>query len=506
MMPTEAGDAPEVLVLPPTRRDGEIALTELRAEGLKTQLCHSIEPICACITAGTGGVALLTEEALTPEVVHALWSALTQQPAWSDFPLLVLASAKTRMAGRKTVPQGGTLGLSSLGNVTLLDPPLRVRSMIYAVRVALRGRARQYAARSAIEKRDNFLAMLGHELRNPLSAIALALQAVAIDSEKALSVIRRQTAQLTHLVNDLLDVARVSSGRIELRRQALELGEALHQTVEGLREQIDRTGLDLECDIEPGIVVNGDQARLEQVFGNLLTNALKYTPSGGTVRLTVKREAEHAVVQVKDSGVGLSVDSLNQIFEQFVQVESTLARAQGGLGIGLTLARTLVQLHDGTIEAQSEGEGLGSQFTVRLPLSQVALNGSAVDVGERAHPAPVRSIVVVEDNDDARELLVSLLSDLGHSVRSAANGDEGLKLLLDPATEAGVIDLGLPILDGYEVAARARRARGSALRLVAVTGYGQASDRARALKSGFDEHLPKPPDIDRLLDALRARA
>lgn len=512
MVASEKKEQPEVLVLPPTRRDGEIALTEFRAAGLRAQLCDSIEPVCACITAGVGGVALLTEDALTPEVVDALRRALAQQPAWSDFPLLVLASARAslRAVGAETLSQCGTVGrfpygrspygLALLGNVTLLDPPLRVRSMIYAVRVALRGRARQFAACSAIEKRDHFLAMLGHELRNPLSAISLALQAVAIDSEKALAVMHRQTAQLTYLVNDLLDVARVSSGRIELRRNALELGGALDQTIEGLREQIERAGLFLECDIERGVVVDGDQARLEQVFGNLLTNALKYTPAGGTVSVTVKREERHARVEVRDTGVGLPAESLQAIFEQFVQVESTLARARGGLGIGLTLARTLVELHGGTIAAQSEGEGLGSLFTVRLPLSASAIQRQG-PAAPRHRPAG-RVVVVVEDNDDARELLVSLLRELGYKVRGATNGAEGLKLLLEPETEFGVIDIGLPQVDGYEVAARARRARGSALRLVALTGYGQATDRARALGAGFDEHLAKPPDINRLLDAL----
>jgi CheY-like chemotaxis protein len=332
----------------------------------------------------------------------------------------------------------------------------------------------------------------------------LALEAASLGSPKGLDVIRRQTSQLTHLVNDLLDVARVTSGRIELRVRSLDLGEALSHTIDGLQERIESSGLTLKSEIEPGVVVDGDSARLEQVFGNLLTNAVKYTPAGGTIEVILKCENQHAFVTVKDSGVGLSAESLEQIFEQFVQVESTLARAQGGLGIGLTLARTLVKLHGGSLRARSDGEGQGSEFTVRLPLCDGLRQSRATPPGPEPSPTPGRSIVIVEDNDDLRELLVSLLIKKGHSVRSASNGDDGLKLLLDPETEAGVIDIGLPQLDGYEVAAQARKARGNDLRLVALTGYGQATDRVRALKAGFDEHLAKPPDIGRLLVALEA--
>lgn len=487
-----------ILVWAPTLRDGQLAVEILARHGIAAEAFGDIEELCRAIEHGAAG-ALIPEERLTPAAEARLVQTLKQQPAWSDFPIIVLGVRRSRYTSESA------RNLEPLGNVTLLDPPLRVRTLVRAGQSAIRARGRQYEAQRAIEERDRFLAMLGHELRNPLNAIALASFGISegADPKRYVGVLTRQVAQLTRLVDDLLDVARVSSGKILIQRGRVALDGVLRHASEALRGRFDEAGVTLELTIEP-CWVEGDSARLEQVFGNLLTNAVKYTSREGRVTVHAHSDGPVVTVTVTDTGVGIDAAILPTIFEPFVQVESSLDRAQGGMGVGLSLVRTLVALHGGSVDAESAGPGRGSCFVVRLP--------RAPSSGEASPPRPLAdaattdcNLVVVEDNVDARELLVAALEGMGYGVQAAPDGGRGLDLIVASRPAAAIVDIGLPVLDGYELARRVRASEADGIRLIALTGYGQPADRERALAAGFDAHLTKPVDLGRLrhmLDAL----
>ena len=342
--------------------------------------------------------------------------------------------------------------------------------------------------------KDEFLATLSHELRNPLGAIANAVAALdrveaggGEPTARLRQIIQRQTQHLARLVDDLLDVARATAGKIVLARQAVDLREVANACVRSLHES-GRTRdhqVTLRAD---SVIVNADPTRLAQIVTNMVDNALKFTPRGGSVDVHVLREQKDAVLRVTDSGIGIAADMLPRIFDLFTQAEQTMDRSPGGLGIGLTLSRRLVEMHGGTIAAASEGPGRGAQFTVTLPIELAGAPPSSA-APERADRR--RRILIVEDNDDARESLRVLLESLGHHVIEASTGAEGLARILDDEPEVVMIDLGLPGMDGYELARRLRAA-GSTITLIAVTGYGQAEDRRRSTEAGFDAHVVKP--------------
>jgi PAS domain S-box-containing protein len=367
------------------------------------------------------------------------------------------------------------------------------------------------AARSQAERasqaKDEFLAMLSHELRNPLGVIVNAvsvMQAGAAAPEqdrKALDMIGRQGQHLAHLIDDLLDVARISSGRIELARETVDLRDAVRLALEAHRHQADGKDQQLEGEApaEP-LVVQGDPVRLQQVLGNLLNNATKYTPPGGRITVLVERDGEHGLLRVRDNGAGIPGERLEEVFDLFVQANPTLARTEGGLGIGLTLVKRVVELHGGTVKAFSAGPGRGAEFTVRLPLAPAAAVAAAPP--PRAPAAGGRRVLVIEDHDDGREGLVMLLQLHGHDVLQAASGKEGIALACRERPQVALVDIGLPDVDGYEVARRLRGALGDQVTLVAVTGYGQPRDRTLAAEAGFDTHLVKPIDSGLLAAAL----
>jgi PAS domain S-box-containing protein len=355
-------------------------------------------------------------------------------------------------------------------------------------------------AQAANRAKDDFLAMFGHELRNPLAAIATAAevldQAQKLDDiQRPRAVIRRQIVHLRRLIDDLLDAARVRAGKIVLDRRVVNLAEAVQQVLTVARGR--RHVVESELD---DVGVDADPVRLEQIILNLITNAVKYTPAGRRIRVSTYAEGKQAVLRVKDEGVGIASDMLPKIFGLFVQADHTLERAQGGLGIGLTLVRTLVELHGGTVTVESPGVGLGSAFTVRLPHVELSVEQD----GRPARPRAIRRrVLIVEDNDDVREMLRLLLEQEGHEVFEASDGTEGVRAASRLKPDVALVDLGLPILDGYEVARFIRRQDYQPQRLVALTGYGQTADRQRALTAGFDDHLVKPVDPDRLAELLQ---
>ena len=494
-MMTREADSERVLVWASSARDAEVACHELGRHGIAGAGCSNAEALCESIRAGAGAV-VVAEEQLTAQAIAQISAVLAMQAPWSDMPVLI--------ASRRERSRDWAEHLAPLGNVTLLDTPLRLRTLVQATRTALRARRRQYDARRAIHRRDQFLAMLGHELRNPLSSIALAgerLQETVEEGDPALAVLRRQTQQLTRLVDDLLDVARITTGKLELAKRPLDLSVSLSQWVEAWRPRFDAAGVALSVECPERVFVDADAARLEQAFGNLLTNCVKYTPDGGHAVVRVSVEGDRARVRVEDDGVGMDPSVLATIFDEFVQVEGSLDRSQGGMGVGLTLVRTLIELHGGTVEAESAGLGQGSAFIVELPLApdrgpdvRAPLCG-----GSRAAS---RHIVLVEDNADAREMMELALQRRGHRVVSAEDGVSGVELVLRERPDAAVVDIGLPGMDGYAVARTLRESLGPELVLIAASGYGQPSDRRQAREAGFDLHLTKPVSADAIQEQV----
>jgi signal transduction histidine kinase/ActR/RegA family two-component response regulator len=437
-------------------------------------------------------------------------------------PTIVLSRADGQTAATTRL-------LASLTNVTVLDRPTSPRTLVSSVQAAIRGRSRQYqirdqldalraaedALRNADRRKDEFLAMLAHELRNPLAPIRTASELLArlVPSEPKMqaivAVLKRQAIHLTRLVDDLLDVSRITQGRIQLQRHALDLAPILAQAMESVEPLLrdKRHKVVVTSCVEP-LFVNGDSARLVQCIANLLTNAAKYTDTSGEIRVELRSEPSRAVIVVTDNGVGISRELLPRIFELFVQSERSLDRSEGGLGIGLSVVQRLVEMHDGQVVASSAGPGRGSTFEIRLPT--VAAPKQSTKKSKPRPGAPKR-VLVVDDNVDAAASLAAFLQLDGHQAEAVYSAQGALDAIVTFGPDVVLLDIGLPQMDGYEVAKRIRAA-GSCVRLVALTGYGQAEDIERTHSAGFDAHLVKPVDfaaLERSLsghDAVPARA
>lgn len=362
-------------------------------------------------------------------------------------------------------------------------------------------------------RKDAFLAMLGHELRNPLAPLVTSIELLKRHKlgenarERQLDVMNRQIRQLSRLIDDLLDVSRVSRGYIQLRRQPVALNEVLLEALEEARPLLTARGHEVDIgQSEEPLIVDGDRVRLVQIFGNLINNAVKYMDSGGRLTLISAREDDFGVIHVKDTGMGISAEMLPRIFDLFTQAPAALDRAQGGLGIGLTLVRTLIDLHGGQITAKSAGIGRGSTFSVRLPLAPASEAPAApISSSGRGSPRRLRA-VVVDDNRDAADSVASLLRILGHEADVAYDGRTALYLAKRFDADLVLLDIGMPGIDGYEVARRLRRIVRENARLVAVTGYGSDEARSRSRKAGFDEHIVKPVTAEALQNLIERTA
>jgi signal transduction histidine kinase/DNA-binding response OmpR family regulator len=367
--------------------------------------------------------------------------------------------------------------------------------------------------RTADRLKDEFLATLAHELRNPLAPITtgLALLSETADpklSHKTLGVMQRQVSHMVRLIDDLLDVSRITSGKLELKRERISLASVLDAAIEGSMPNIERAGHTLRTSLtsEP-LFLDADHTRVAQVISNLLNNSTKYTPRGGSIELAARRSGEFVVITVTDDGLGIPPDRLEEVFEMFSQVNRALERSQGGLGIGLALVRTLVQMHGGSVEARSAGRDQGSVFTVRLPLA-----AADVPVNDRPVPHAVRGpaatrILVVDDNDDAAELLSLMLRKAGHETVVAPDGQSALAAAEALVPDFVILDIGLPGMSGYQVAEQLRKnARYANAGLIALTGWGTPEDRRKALEVGFDVHLTKPVAPADLHDAMQRAA
>jgi two-component system, sensor histidine kinase len=503
-----------LLFLAATSRDAATTDAMLSPLGIGLEICRSFDELIREVTAGAGAI-LLPEEALSPAHTAALRAVLAAQPPWSDLPVLVLTRPGADSAESNAAAQ-------QLGIITLLERPLRLATLLTAVRTALRARTRQYQIREhladrarseeslrlADRRKDEFIATLGHELRNPLAPLLNAVHMLkTVDNQAAVAirareVMERQLSHLLRLVDDLLEVSRITRGLVEVHREPIDLAFVIHSAIDTSRPVIDLAGHHLTVDLpaEP-IAVHGDTVRLTQVFANLLNNAAKYTNSGGHIRIALRKDGNRAVVSVRDNGIGIAPDQLASVFEMFTQVDRSNRLAQGGLGIGLTLVRSLVAMHGGSVEARSAGPGTGSEFVVELP----AIGAHAVADGDAAPPAafPRRRILIVDDNRDAADTLGELLSALGATVSVAHSGRAALDTFSSFAPDAVLLDIGMPEMDGYEVARRIRALPGhEEVLLIALTGWGQEHDQQRSLVAGFDHHVVKPPDVDRLRELI----
>ena len=504
-----------VLLLAPTARDAQLCRGILDEAGVESRVCRDIGDISAGIDAGAG-LAVLSEESLTVDSLNLLRLVVGRQPAWSDFPILVLTEqgADSELVLRT---------LETLGNVTLLERPVRVPALVSAVRAALRGRRRQYqirdnlaetvriseSLRKADRHKDEFLAILAHELRNPLAPLRNALESMRLEPDNrhtvtwARGLMERQLAQMVRLIDDLLDLSRVSRGTVDLREEGAELAALVRDATEICGPAVRQAGHTLSVALpEEPVRLRCDPTRIVQVLCNLLYNAAKYTPRGGCIELAARLDGEEIELSVRDNGVGIPQEMLESVFNMFTQVQSSLERAQGGLGIGLTLVKRLVELHRGTIQARSAGAGKGSEFIVRLPRGE---SGAPAAMDPAIIPIPKRPqrILIADDNRDAADSLAMMLRINGHDVRTAYDGQQAVDMAEAFRPALALLDIGMPRLNGYEAARGIRdKTFGRGMVLVALTGWGQPEDKQRSKVAGFDHHLVKPVDpstLDRLL-------
>ena len=444
---------------------------------------------------------------------------LAEQPPWSDLPVLVLTR---RGADSAALDEA----VRTFGNVTLLERPVRGATLLSAVRTAIRARERQYQIRGHLEDRaraeeslrladqrkDEFLATLGHELRNPLAPLLTGLQLLKLAgvqdpaAARVTAVMERQISHLVRLVDDLLEVSRITRGVIDLQTGTAR--SRVHRSF-GHRHEPSGCGrcatrIDGRCAEPSRSPLSGDAVRLTQVFANLLTNAAKYTNAGGHIWLAVRKEGERAIVSVRDNGIGIPPAQLASVFDMFTQVDRSSRRSQGGLGIGLTLVRSLVTIHGGRVEARSAGPRRRKRVH-RRPADPDRTAGPDAQTPGRWRHSRRGAFSIVDDNRDAAETLGALLSGLGATVSVADSGPAALEILETFQPDAVLLDIGMPEMDGYEVSRRIRAMpdRGRVL-LIALTGWGQEDDQRRSRAAGFDHHLVKPPDVDKLRDLLTA--
>jgi signal transduction histidine kinase len=501
---------PATGVVSPNAGDAQLAVGFLQKHGIEALAFPSLVELAASLDARIGCV-VVAEEGLIAEEIPAFREAIARLPAWADLPLILVA---------RDVPALAALSAAAFpdsGNVTLLERPLNAHTLVSAVQVALRASARQrdvgdlLAEReSAVRLRDEFMAMLAHELRNPLAPMRNALylmRSQSIDDpvvQQCAGILDRQVTHIARMVDDLMDVARLERGKVTLQKRRVDLNRVVAAGVESCLPAAKTRGQRISLRLSPAALpVDADAVRVEQIVCNLVNNAIKFSPASGEVAVETVAIGGEALIAVQDEGIGFEPHAAEKLFAPFLQVNPTLERTAGGLGIGLTIVRRLAELHGGRVSGASPGPRRGARFEVRLPL---AVGPAAAEPAELpALSARRRRVVVIEDNDDIRATLMSILRQWGHEAVAEADGHAGLARVLEVKPDVALVDLGLPGLNGYDVARRVRAAiPAGALRLIAITGYGQPADRERAIDAGFDAHLLKPVALEVLERELQA--
>jgi len=520
-----------VLILPPTARDAEITRSLLERHGIACLACADVHRLTMEVARGAMAL-VMTEHALMDEAIGELLRALDAQPAWSDIPtVLLLPGSMLSVAGEQA--------LQSLRNVTLLERPVALRTLLSTVQSAIRGRERQYQMREQLDAlqraealaraaqaegeqasrmKDEFLATLSHELRTPLNAILGWSQLIRQRPdpqmiEEGLSIIERNTRVQVQLIEDLLDMSRIISGKLRLEFEMIDVATFIDAAIETVEPAAKAKGVELRKVVGRGSNhVAGDANRLQQVIWNLLSNAIKFTPAGGHVEVRAERRKSEVAISVSDSGLGIKPDFLPHVFERFRQADGSTTRPQGGLGLGLAIVKNLVELHGGTVEAYSAGQNQGSTFTILLPIAARIDHQSdhrirppdamakAPDLGRESLSG--LKVLVVDDEPDARDLLRRLLERRQATVITAGSAIDGLQLLEQEKPDVLVSDIGMPLVDGYEFITQVRSLganRGGDLPAVALTAFARAEDRARALHAGYTVHMAKPVEPANLI-------
>jgi signal transduction histidine kinase/CheY-like chemotaxis protein len=532
-----------ILILAPTGRDAALTARVLGEAGLHAKVCNTIEELCEDVINGAG-LAFLTGEALTKEALRCLVEALAEQPTWSDFPLIVLTSG-----GAETPANADALSaLGAAGNVTLIERPVRLMTLLSTIKSALRARNRQYDVRDYLNRemrareererllmmertaraeaeaasrlKDEFLATVSHELRTPLTAVLgwiHILRGGQLDehsAKRALETIERNARSQNQLIEDLLDVSRIITGKIRLDVRLIDPASLIESAIEAVLPAAEAKEIRVRKRLDAGVgSISGDPARLQQVVWNLLSNAIKFTPRGGRVEVRVKHVNSHLEISVADSGDGIKKEFLPFVFDRFRQADGTTARQYGGLGLGLAIVRHLVELHGGTVQAASNGEGEGAVFTVKLPVLPVyqrETNAQHEPSTHREAQPPVvypdnlagMEVLVVDDEADTLELIKVLLGQCGAEVTTAHSSAEALELLKGSQPDVIVSDIGMPAEDGFEFIRKVRLLppeRGGKIPAVALTAYARAEDRLRVLRSGYQMHISKPVELAELV-------
>lgn len=496
-----------ILIYAPAGQDAALAGTVLAGSAIASHACRSPGELAEQLALGAGGV-LTVDEALHAGVYCVLDAYARQQPDWSDLPIILLTHA-----GLDSLPL--RQAIATLGNLTLLERPVHILTLITSAHAMLRARQRQYQVRETQRRKDEFLASLGHELRNPLapikSSVALLKHLYPASEQvgKVSDVIERQVTHLTRLVDDLLDVARITSGKVLLQRKDFELQQVLDHVNELCQPAASKRHIRITRDLPShAVTLHADYARVVQIFANIFSNAVKFTPDGGHIHITARQAQGQLQVVIEDNGIGIEPDAIARIFSMFEQGRTVAGEMTSGLGIGLSLARQFAELHGGSIDARSDGPGHGSRFIVTLPANggdtpATTPHSTGSDTPADTHP-PLQ-VLVVDDNSDAADTLQSLFQLEGYAAKVAYGGAQALAAVDITWPQLVVMDLGMPGMDGYEAARQIRqRAQGREVLLIALTGWGQGEARARTEQAGFDHHLTKPVDVAAIAALLHA--
>lgn len=492
-----------VIIHAPTGKDARLIAQVLGRNGLDGHVCIRASDVIEEIKKGVGAL-LLVEEALSVALIKPLTQILNDQPTWSDLPVMVMSQR-----GLDSPEMRATF--LQLGNVTLLERPLQSVTLVSAAKSALRARQRQYAMREIDRRKDEFLAMLAHELRNPLAPVSAASDLLRIPNlgheqiKQTSEIISRQVRHMTGLIDDLLDVSRVSRGLVTLSTDVLDARQIVGSAVEQVRPLIDARRHRLTLRTSPELAyIRGDQKRLVQILSNVLNNAAKYTPEGGDIVLSMDVNATELRFTIADNGIGIDPNVIERIFDMFAQAERTSDRTQGGLGIGLALVKNLVQLHGGKVCAQSGGIGKGSRFEISFPRCGPPVEVSSPTTANRVPAAKALRLLVVDDNVDAAAMLGMFLELAGYDVQVVHNAGDAIAVAVTgDHIDACLLDIGLPDMDGNDLARQLREVPSTAsAMLIAITGYGQDIDRQKATQSGFDHHYVKPVEMEELRNTL----
>jgi signal transduction histidine kinase/ActR/RegA family two-component response regulator len=518
-----------VIIVAPVGQDAGAMAALLEGEGFQTEVCSGLMECCEKLS--NAGALLLTEEALELPQVSVLLEALKEQPAWSELPLIILTSG-----GESRLAKLLDLVAAAAGNVTLLERPMSKATLLRSIHVAVSSRRRQYQVRdllmqeqvlrreaeTANQSKDEFLATVSHELRTPLNAIlgwATLLTRGGLDDAmvaRAIGAIQHNAKVQAQLIEDLLDVSRIISGKLRLNVKAIQLISVIQAAVDSVHPAFEAKGVQLEMVWDAASVrIVGDENRLQQVFWNLLSNAMKFTPKGGRVQITVKRIESQARIIVSDTGEGITPEFLPQVFEPFRQADGSITKGHGGLGLGLAIVRRLVEMHGGAISVMSGGRGQGATFTVSIPIVPVRQTALAAPIDSTTIATSEKTaintelpnltgirVLAVDDEGDTRAMIRGVLEQFGANVLTAGSAEEALEVFPGWKPDVLLFDIGMPQEDGNMLIQKVRQLEAKEGRntpAIALTAYARVEDRMRALAAGYQMFIPKPVEAGELV-------